>query len=331
MAAALIRAIPRLGLNALRGLRSRLAVREERIGAARLRYAPLYPIHVRAWYLYIVELLRQALADDPRALRVALGRMAAPVWAGRPIRRIDLQCEHTLVKPGGRDSEGALPGTTPLPDGSGRYLARVAGYAHLRRQDAVIEYSQCNIEHLRAGGRHAELLAKAYYIAPLLYVPDLRQGNRSRAMLTLMADEQQPRRARFLAAARAARLPLENARGIYAAEALAALFDDTRILINLRQTDSHDTFEELRVLPALLRGVVVISEDVPLRERIPYHEHVIWCRYDELVERARAVHADYAGHHRRLFGDGRLLKRLAEMAAQNRANARRLIADLGEA
>jgi len=256
---------------------------------------------------------------------VVLGRIAEPRRGDLPVRRIDLQPEHTLVKPGGRDSEGAPTGTTPLPDGSGRYLVRVADHAHLRSQDAVIEYSLCNLEHLRSSGHYPDLLAKNYYIAPLLFAPRLEPGHRSRPMLTLMADVRQPRRASFLAAAAVVGLPLRNVRGAYSAEALAALFDDTRILINLRQTDSHDTLEELRVLPALLRGVIVISEDVPLRTSVPYHEQVIWCRYDELIACAEAVHADYAGQHRRLFGDGRLLAVLADLEAQNRANAQRVV------
>lgn len=320
-----MRSVYGLALRAWRGAVARFAIREQRIGRARLRYDRLYPVHVRAWYLYVAGLLRQALERNPRPVCLVLGRIAAPRRGDLPVRRIDFQAEHILVKPGGRDSEGAPTGTTPLPDGSGRYLVRVADHAHLRNQDAVIEYSLGNLEHLRSSGHYPDLLAKSCYIAPLLFAANLLPGNRSRAMLTLMADVRQPRRARFLAAAAAAGLPLTNVRGVYGTEALAALFDDTRILINLRQTDSHDTLEELRVLPALLRGVIVISEDVPLRSSVPYHEYIVWCRYDELVACAQAVHADYAGQHRRLFGDGRLAALLADLDRQNRANAQRLV------
>jgi hypothetical protein len=320
-----MRSAYRVALRAWHAVAARCAIRDECIGRARLRYSLLYPIHVRAWYLYVAGLLREALKRNPRPACLVLGRMAAPRRGDLPVRRIDLQAEHILVKPGGRDSEGAPPGATPLPDGSGRYLVRVAGHAHLSSQDAVIEYSLCNLEHLRSSGCYPDLLARTCYIAPLLFAPNLLAGNRPRPLLTLMADVRQPRRARFLAAAAAAGLPLSNVRGAYSAAALADLFDHTRILINLRQTDSHDTLEELRVLPALLRGVIVISEDVPLRASVPYHDYIIWCRYEELVACALAVHADYAEQHRRLFGDGRLRALLAELEARNRATVQRLV------
>ena len=49
------------------------------------------------------------------------------------------------------------------------------------------------------------------------------------------------------------------------AASLRALLDSTQILINVHTTAHHHTLEEYRVLPALLRGCVVVSEDCSRR------------------------------------------------------------------
>lgn len=79
------------------------------------------------------------------------------------------------------------------------------------------------------------------------------------------------------------------------------------------------TLEELRVLPALLCGVIVISEAMSLRDEIPYAQFVIWARRDERVATAAKVHADYAANHARIFGDPLLTVTLAALRSANLA------------
>ena len=292
--------------------------RVEAIGRARLAYDPEFPAFVREYAVYCVGLFREALAARDAPVNLVFGERAADGGNAHPTRRIDIQWEHTLVKPGGRDSAGAPLGQVPLLDGDGRYLARVANRAYLDTLDAIVDYSRPNIENLRRAGGFDAYLAKTLVIAPLLYDTDVTPGTRRRDAITLFADLAQPRRAALLAAARAARLPLRNVGGIYGAAGLHALYRETRVLVNVHQTGEHHTFEELRVLPALLCGVVVVSEDVPLREAVPYHEFVVWARYGELVETTRAVLADYTRWHERLFGDGRFAALVERMRRDNR-------------
>ena len=98
--------------------------------------------------LYCVDLFAQAFERYGRAVDVTFGNYGVNFGAKRPSLRIDIQHEHTLVKPGGRDSAGAPLGTIPLPDGSGNYLVRLAGYAYLKTLDTVIEYSRPNLVNL---------------------------------------------------------------------------------------------------------------------------------------------------------------------------------------
>lgn len=294
------------------------ACRVEAIGDARIAVDPEYPAVVREYYGYVVALFRQALVERNASMNFVFGSLAADFGNANRTCRIDLQWEHTLVKPGGRDSDGAPLGNVPLLDGAGRYLARVANRAYLEMCDAIVDYSRPNVENLRRVGGFDAYLAKTLVIAPLLYDADVAQGTRRRDAITLFADLSQPRRRAFLDAVHAVRLPLNNIRGVYDGAALRALYRDSRVLVNVHQTGEHHTFEELRVLPALLCGAVVVSEDVPLRETIPYHEFVVWARYDDLVDTVRAVLADYAAYRERVFGGGRFEALVARMRQDNR-------------
>ena len=76
----------------------------------------------------------------------------------------------------------------------------------------------------------------------------------------------------------------------------------TRILVNVHQTGHHHTLEELRLLPALLSGVVVVSEDVPCRELVPYHEYIVWTDYDSLSSTVARVNREYDAYFAKFFG-----------------------------
>ncbi|MBB5209240.1 hypothetical protein [Chiayiivirga flava] len=306
----------------LRSLLSRTRV--DRVGAARLLWdARGVPIQIREYTRYCADLLREALHGIDTEVEVALdaaldGAVLQSARGQRPLR-VGLQIEHTLVKPGGRDSAGAPEGAVPLPDGRGRYLARVADLDRLTACDVVIDYSQANIEHLRRSGHFEDYLRRVVHVAPLLYPFEPPQSPRPRTAITLFADTAQPRRARFLREANAADLPLRNVRRTFDAARLRALYRDTRVLVNVHQTDHHDTLEELRVLPALLCGVVVVSEDVPLRETVPYAPFIVWAPYGRLVETVRDVLAHYDEYRRAIFDGDALRETIARMRRDNAA------------
>lgn len=302
----------------------------EPAAASWLIYAARPAPFLREYHDYCVALFRAVLRRRTQALRLRFGdAVECEVFSTTPVYRIDFQWEHTLVRPGGRDSAGAVPGAVLTGRGAERYLVRIAGLERLRQAAAVIDYSRQNLAHIAAGGRHDDYLDRCVAIAPLLYAPDFAVAARPLPLLATFADPHQPRRAALLRAARARGVPLRNIRGIWDGAGVGALYRASRILLNVHQTDDHHTLEELRVLPALLKGVIVVSEDVPLREAVPYHEFIVWAAYDELLDTARGVLADYAAVHARLFGDGRLQRRLAQLQADNAAAVERVLQWLG--
>jgi hypothetical protein len=85
-----------------------------------------------------------------------------------------------------------------------------------------------------------------------------------------------------------------------------SFYKKAKILINIHQTDYHHTFEELRVLPALLNGLIVVAEDSPLKETIPYHEFIIWTRYEDIIEVTKKVLQDYDFYYNKIHGNSNL-------------------------
>jgi GT2 family glycosyltransferase len=288
-----------------------------RAGRSRLHYSAQPAPFILAYQCHCIDLIAQQLAQLPQSLEIALEDV--PQAIAPKALRIGIQWEHTLVRPGGRDAADATPGATPLQEGRGTYLARLARRDALERCDLIIDYSHANRLHLQHSGGFDDYVARSIVVSPQPWAPCFVSARRNLPFVTLMHDTRQPRRAGFLAEARRTRLPLRNVRGIYASDLLRELHLRTRILINLHQTDHHHSFEELRVLPALLCGVIVVSEEVPLREAIPYADFIVWSRREDLLDTARAIDADYANQHARLFGDGRLLRVLAEMRAADEA------------
>ena len=81
------------------------------------------------------------------------------------------------------------------------------------------------------------------------------------------------------------------------------VMDRTKILLNVHQSDNHWTLEELRVLPALLQGVVVISESVPLSRVIPYRRNIIFTPYEQLVDAVVKIHSNYILHFENIHNE----------------------------
>lgn len=294
-----------------------------------LIFNPQHDPVIRDYYLYVVSLLTQALRDQPQDVDVLVGEYSYPRRADRKVLRIDFQIEHTLVKPGGRGSEGSPEGVVPMSgDADGKYLVRVQHLARLQRADSVIEYSRPNLINLRTSGLYPELLARMYYIAPLVYGSGQLFSSQGRDLevITLFGNPEEPRRKVLLEQLRAWNPVCRNIQGRF--DDIQDIYRRTRILVNIRQTDHHDTLEELRVLPALLSGVIVISEDVPLRSEVPYHDFILWAPLQDLPALVRHVYENYAHYYERVFSGSALRQCLFAIEEANSDAARRLVTQM---
>lgn len=307
--------LARAGVHLLRRWRESW-LHTRRIGLHRLRHTHPHPM-LAAWQALIAHHLTAALRSTPAPLQVVLGSLRTPRARQRRTLHVLLQYEHTLVRPGARDSAGAVPGTTPLLDDDGHYAVRVLDLPRLLQADAVIDYSAANLAHLRDSGQHPDLLRRCLWVPPLLWPYRPHSGYRDVEVLSLCYPASSPRRAAWLDQARARGLSVRNLAGIFDAHALQRWYGASRVLINIHQTADHHTLEDLRVLPALLSGCLVVSEDVPLKSAIPYADFVHWAPYGRLHDTVAAVLADYPAQWQRMHGDGRLAQVLAALELQS--------------
>jgi hypothetical protein len=243
-----------------------------------------------------------------------LFRLIAPCYS------IFVQVEHVLVKPGGRDSDGfesgalLIPGvTTPT-----RYLARLIDRELLKKFDFIVDYSRINLTNIQGVEKYCDLQDKLLYISPSLYKLSCASNDvrrRNFIAITNFGNSEQPRRKRFLETMRAKEIPIQNIQTWY--EDAEELYARTRILVNIRQTDHHDTLEELRVLPALRSGVIVISELAPYKELTRYSEFIIWGALDELPEIIRHVQENYEATWSSIFGVSKFAQRMNRLEQCN--------------
>lgn len=244
--------------------------------------------------------------------------------------RVFFQDEHNLVLPGGRSVDPTAPlGAVPsLFDPSQRYHVRIAHRAEYSRSDVIVEYNRPNLENIvRSGALPEDVLDRIVY-APSLPFEYAVSRARSLPVITNIYNETEPRRADLLNRLQAVTPEFRNVQGVRDLAGLEALYSAAKILVNAHQTWHHHAIEEFRVLPALSRGCVVISEDVPLRETIPYHEHIIWCRYEQLADVTAEVHTHYEDHFERIHGPASDLgDRLKAMRAQLERELGALLAD----
>lgn len=255
-------------------------------------------------------------------------------FAENPVRRASLrvffQAEHNLVLPGGRGlREGDPVGTVASMFDSGeKYHVRVWEKPLYLSSDVVIEPTMQNVENIRRSNALPASVVKRIVYAPSIPWAYDAGGDRPLRVITNFGREDEPRRAEIMERLLAACPSYRNVQGVHGMDAVRDLYSSVRIIVNVHQTEHHHSIEEYRVLPALSRGCVVISEDVPLRDVIPYGEHVLWCGYDEIPDLVADVDSRYETYFESIHGAGSELRQVFDrMEADFRLSLSAILAD----
>jgi hypothetical protein len=263
------------------------------------------PMYIHDYFYHIVSIISKILNNNNISINVIVGDCYDSFNNDLKTIKIYINYEHTLVLKGGRDTEGSLEGIIKTND-LDNYLVRI-DFNSMNDADIIIEYSIPNIENITTSNLYPEISKKLVYIAPALYDQNWVEKNRQINVLTTFIRTCEPRRAQLLEKLKQQNITHINVNDCFEKKRLEDLYSNTKIIINIHQTDHHHTFEELRVLPALLCGCIVICEDSPLKELVPYHNYLIWVKYDEIVETCIEVQNNYDHYYNQLFGNKDML------------------------
>lgn len=182
------------------------------------------------------------------------------------------------------------------------YLVRIYRFQHLNSSDIIIDYSNPNIVNVKQCGMFSNFSNKHIYVAPTLYENlYINTDNRNIQSLTTFIDINEPKRKKLLENISKSNLSHSNINNCFDKTKLEEIFQNTKVLINIHQTPHHDTFEELRCLPALQNGIIVVSENSPLNHLIPYNNLIIWTDYENIINKTKEVLENYKAYHKKIF------------------------------
>lgn len=280
-----------------------------------LYYTDLVP-GLSDYWNYLIKLLKQFLLNNPNMkINIFLMRHSHEytnclqlindshrqnknIW-------INFNFEHLIVKQG---EEWGYP-TGNIKDVNGNdYLIRITDYGALSPSDIIIDYSLPNIMNVSSNSMFYEFSRKHIYISPSIYDICTSKENRDISILSTIIVTNTPRRKHILDEMKSRNLPHTNINNCFEDGKLQDFFRRSKIVINMRQTDYHDTFEELRVLPALLSGAIIVSEKPPLHHLIPYNDYIIWTDYDNLINKVEEVLNNYDYYHDKIFREPKNMK-----------------------
>jgi hypothetical protein len=277
--------------------------------------------------MYIFDLLKKIIIENNLTVNIILGNINIPNINSNKLIRIKINYEHTLVKVGGRDSHCAIPGK--IKDNLGNnYLVRIDQFHNLNYSDIVVDYSIPNMQNILQSGKYNEFYRKIIYIAPCIYEKKFTaDNNRKIKTLTTFINTNEPRRNKLLKDLEKNGFDHINVNNCFEKDNLQKLYHDTKIIINIHQTDHHHTLEELRILPALLCGVIVISENSPLTDCVPYSDYIIWSSYDNIISTTKNVLDNYDKYYNEIFNNPNKTK-LELLDKENYINMKNRVSNL---
>jgi hypothetical protein len=274
-----------------------------------LYYDNYHEHYIHDYVLYIRDLIQRILTDNLDIhVNIIFARSHYNFDNNNPTLNIVVNYEHTLVKVGGRDSNGAKQGMIPS-DANTNYLVRLVNMYMLNPSHIIIDYSIPNIVNVATSNMFPEITKKHIYISPSLYNNEVYNNKENRNINTLTTFiNMNERREHLINELSRANIGHTNVNNCFEKESLYNLYKNTKIVINIHQTDHHHTFEELRVLPALQAGCVVVAELSPLSHLIPYHDYIIWVPFINIVEKVEDILKNYDFYYDSIYNSPKLLK-----------------------
>jgi hypothetical protein len=258
---------------------------------------------INDYYQNIVNLIKNILENNPNLEINILLCDNYNFDNNNKTLKININYEHTLVKKGGRSVKDNTPfgNINVINDSNNKYLVRIDNYDILNISDIIIDYSNANIYNVKSCPIYNSFSKKHIYISSSIYNPYFIKENRNITTLTTFININEDRRKKLLKNIHNQKIQHTNINNCFQENELQHILKKTKIIINIHQTPHHHTLEELRVLPALECGVIVISEQSPLLENIPFSDLIIWTNYDNIVQKTKEVINNYDFFYNKIF------------------------------
>jgi len=221
---------------------------------------------------------------------------------------LHINYEHVLVRFGGRDCENVPTTNVSVVNHPDEYYAcRIVDIDKMIHSDIIFDYSLSNIKSVEQSpnldNKYNKYTRKVVYMSPCIFHNHIPPIIRTIDTLTSFIDTSQPRRHALLDKMSVHFPHHVNISDCFEYEPLQKMYLQSKILINIHQTDHHHTLEELRILPALQCGVIVISEESGLSDVVPYQHMIIWSTYDDMLKTTRNVLDHYEEYYNKIFSD----------------------------
>ena len=239
-----------------------------------------------------------------------------PKYAGLTVF---FQHEHNLYLSGpkvwGLRRDDPIGKVESILDPAEKYYVRIVNRPRYYYSDVVIEYCKPNIENIvRSEALPPEVIKKIIYAPSLPFVYSNDRDRPLPLMTNFNDNSWDPRRGGLAAQLLTICPEYRNVQGVYRHHELRDLYSSAKLMVNAHQEWFRHSIEEFRVLPALSRGCIIISEDVPLRHCIPYHEYIVWAAFEDLADVTSEVMKHYDDYFEKIHGkDSRLPVLLDEM------------------
>lgn len=280
------------------------------------------------YYQYILSLLKNAIEKNNLSINIILDGENYNFNNNNKTIKININYEHTLVKEGGRSVRNSTPRGKIKYNENKYYLVRIDKFEKLNLSDIIIDYSNPNIANVKQSGLYNDFSNRHIYLAPTLYKNlYVNTNHRKNQSLTTFVNINEPRRKALLEKISKSGLEHINKNNCFDKCKLQEVYQNTKVLINIHQTPYHDTFEELRCLPALQNGVIVVSEISPLNHLIPYNDLIIWTDYENIVDKTKEILEKYEEYYKKIFTD-KNLNLLVKMDTENKQYIENKIMDI---
>jgi len=276
-------------------------------------YSEIDIYYVNIYLNYIIDIIKFIIIKNNLFINVIIGNTNYNFNNSNKIIRININWEHTLVKKNGRGVSFDCKEGNVLVNSNEYYLVRLDKKEELENCDIIIDYSIPNIYNIFNSNLSKIFIDKMVYISPSLLEYNFKnytKENRKINVLTTFININEERRKRLIDSIKSNGIEHTNINNCFENEQIQNLYLNTKVLINIHQTEHHHTFEELRVLPALLSGVLVICELSPLNTFIPYNDLIIWSSYDNIIELTKTILNNYDFYHDKIFKQKNILSNL---------------------